>query len=63
MSEPERTFNCNDKVVGKMDGEPMRAGYITAIDMDAPWPYVVRDIETDLYGVFTADELEIWDGT
>lgn len=56
-----KTFDYGDKVVCKLDGEVMMRGEIVDIDLDSPWPYMVRDREADEWNVFSEDELEVWD--
>jgi hypothetical protein len=59
-----KVFDYGDKVQGSVDGEVLRRGEIVDIDFDSDWPYMVWDREADLYGVYTADELDVWaDGT
>lgn len=60
MSETKK-FDYYDKVIGYVDGFGMSHGEIVDIDPESDWPYMVRDV-TGAYNVFTADELEVWDG-
>jgi len=55
-------FGYGDLVQGVLEGEVMRRGYIVDIDVDSPWPYMVRDTAAESWDVFAEDELEVWDG-
>lgn len=56
----ERKFDFNDKVIGSLDGVPVRRGYVVVISPEDQWPYMIR-CEDGSYSSFAEHELEVWD--